>query len=64
LESRQYVKCYKVQKFDTFDEAEIFAIDGFSDYAYEQSPFPSVTVPEELTLNWLIYPYNCNKVKR
>lgn len=55
------IKGFKVKKFDTFSEAESFAIDGFCEYAYAETPFPDIIIPEKLPLNWMVYPYKTKK---
>lgn len=56
LPSNAYLKEFRIKKFDTFQDAEEFALDGFAEYVFAETPFPDCDFPEKLPLNRTLYP--------
>lgn len=53
LESKKYLRKITYHGFDTFDEAENWALTMFA------VRFPSLNMPHSLSLNWVVYTKSC-----
>lgn len=53
LQASKYLRKITTHKFDTFEEAEDWALTQFADR------FPRANTPLSLSLNWVVYTKDC-----